>query len=232
LYRQTTLDTWTGLEASETCKDFTDELNVINTGGDPWAEKWIQTGAGKDWLEAHGIPRDVVLAPGRECSKDDPQPTIEFRGLKDGDTITENEVDVKAVIDATDGIKSWSLEYGQGNNPNNWKQIADGKGAVENPTTLLNWDVGDVGADTVTLRLYVTGDKGYAEHKITLKLQLPTPTPTPTLTPSATLPVPTDTDTPPPTATATLPVPTNTPTPTATLFVTPFPVASPTTPAP
>jgi len=139
---------------------------------------------------------------------------------------------VKAVIDATDGVKSWVLEFGPGNDPNNWKQIADGKGAVKNLATLANWDVGDVGSDTVTLRLYVTGNKGYAEHKITLKLQLPTPTPTPTLTPSATLPVPTDTPT--PTASATLPAPTvtNTQPPSPTLSVTPFPSVTPTTPAP
>jgi penicillin-binding protein 1C len=230
LYRQIELDTWTGLEASNACNEFVEEENVLNVGGDSWAEKWIESGTGKDWLESRGIPRNVVFAPERECSNDDPQPTIEFRGLKDGDAITENKVDVRAVIDSDDGIKAWTLEYGEGNDPNNWKQLVDGKGAVESPTTLHNWDVGDVGADTVTLRLYVTGDKGYAEHKITLKLQLPTPTPTPTLTPSATLPVPTDTPT--PTATTTLPVPTNTPTATPTLSVTPSPSATSTVPAP
>jgi hypothetical protein len=97
-----------------------------------------------------------------------------------------------------------------GNNPDQWSQIADGKDSVEKPTTLLNWNVREVGNDTVTLRLYVTGKKGYAERKITLKLQLPTPTPPPTFTPTATLPVPTDTPT--PTSTSTLPVPTDTPT--------------------
>jgi hypothetical protein len=232
LYRKTTLDTWTGLEASNACDDYTDELNVINTGGDPWAEKWIQTGAGKDWLESHGIPRNVAIAPQRECNNDDPHPMIEFRSPKDGDTITESDVDVRAIIDATDGVKSWTLDYGMGNNPNDWTQIAVGDGAVEDPTTLLKWDVSEVGGDTVTLRLYVTGEKGYAEHKITLKLQLPTPTPTPTFTPTATVPAPTDTPT--PTITLTLPVPSNTPsqTPSPTLSVTPFPSATPTTPAP
>ena len=220
LYRRTTLDTWTGLEASNACKDFTDEQNVINTGGDPWAEKWIQTGAGKDWLEAHNIPRNFVIAPQRECTKDDPQPTIEFRSPSDGDTITESKVDVKAVIDAPDGIKTWTLEYGAGNNPDQWVQIADGKDAANNPVTLLNWDVSDVGSDTVTLRLYVTGKTGYAERKITLKLQLPTPTPPPTFTPTETVPAPTDTPT--PTPSSTLPAPTDTPTPS----VTPFPSAT------
>jgi penicillin-binding protein 1C len=222
LYRRTTLDTWTGLEASEACKDFTDEQNVFNTGGDPWAVRWLDTGAGKDWLEAHGLPRNGAIAPQRECNANDPQPTIEFRGLSDGDTITESPVDVRAVINATDGIKSWTLDYGPGNDPDQWSQIADGNNAVDNPTTLLNWDVSDIGGDTVTLRLYVTGEKGYAERKITLRLQLPTPTPTPTLSPTATVPAPTDTPT--PTVTPTDPAPTNTPTPS----VTPSPSATPT----
>jgi penicillin-binding protein 1C len=222
LYRRITLDTWTGLEASEACKDFTDEQNVFNTGGDPWAVRWLETGAGKDWLEAHGLPRNGAIAPQRECNANDPHPTVEFRGLNDGDTITESPVEVRAVINATDGIKTWSLDYGPGDDPDQWSQIADGRNAVDNPTTLLNWDVSDVGGDTVTLRLYVTGEKGYAERKITLRLQLPTPTPTPTLSPTATLPAPTDTPT--PTITPTVPGPTNTPIPS----VTPFPSATPT----
>lgn len=224
LYRKTNLDTWTGLGASDACQDFTAEQDVINTGGDPWAEKWLETGAGKDWLEAHGIPRDVAFAPQRECNDSDPRPTVEFKGLKDGDTITETEVDVRAVIDAADGIKRWRLEYGLGKEPEQWQQIADGKNAVGNPTTLVNWDVSDVGGDTVTLRLYVIGEKGYAERKITLTLNLPTPTPTPTSTPTATLP-PAPTDTPTPTSTATtVPVPTDT----SAATVTPFPSDTPT----
>ena len=228
LYRKTTLDTWTGLEASDACKDFTEEQMVINTGGDPWAEKWLQTGAGKDWLEAHDFPRDVAFAPQRECNNNDPHPTIEFRGWKDGDIVIDYVVDIKAVIDAPDGIKRWTLEYGLGNEPDQWKQIAEGKDAVENPTTLLNWDLQDqdVGGDTITLRIYVTGEKGYAEQTITIKLNLPTPTPPPTPTETATLP-PVPTDTPTLTSTSTtIPVPTNTPT--ATPSATPSPSATPT----
>ena len=228
LYRKTTLDTWTGLEASDACKDFTEEQMVINTGGDPWAEKWLQTGAGTDWLEAHDFPRDVAFAPQRECNNNDPHPTIEFRGWKDGDIVIDYVVDIKAVIDAPDGIKRWTLEYGLGNEPDQWKQIAEGKDAVENPTTLLNWDLQDqdVGGDTITLRIYVTGEKGYAEQTITIKLNLPTPTPPPTPTETATLP-PVPTDTPTLTSTSTtIPVPTNTPT--ATPSATPSPSATPT----
>jgi len=226
LYRKTKLDTWTGLEASNACNEFTDEQDVINTGGDPWAEQWLQSGPGKDWLETHGISRDVAFAPQRECNSDDPQPTIEFRGWKDGDIVSDYVIDIKAVISSPDGIKRWTLEYGLGNEPDEWKQIAEGRDAVEDQTTLLNWNLQEenIGGNAVTLRIYVTGNRGYAERKITLGLQLPTPTPSPTFTPTATQP-PVPTDTPTPTSTATtIPVSTNTPTATPT----PSPSATPT----
>ncbi len=228
LYRKTTLDTWTGLEASNACNKFTDEQDVINTGGDSWAEQWLQSGAGKDWLEAHGIPRDATFAPQRECSNNDPQPTIEFRGWEDGDIVTDYVIDIKAVISAPDGIDRWTLEYSLGNEPDEWKQIAEGRDAVEDQTTLLNWNLQDeaVGGNAVTLRIYVTGDRGYAERKITLGLQLPTPTPSPTFTPTATQP-PLPTDTPTPTSTSTT-IPVATDTPTTTPTPTPSPSATPT----
>ena len=228
LYRKTTLDTWTGLEASPACNEFTEEEMVINAGGDPWAEQWLQSGAGKDWLESHGFPRDVVFAPQRECSSNDPQPTIEFRGWKDGDIVSEYVIDIKAVISAPGGIKRWRLEYGLGNDPDQWQQIAEGRDPVEDAITLLNWNMQEqnISGNAITLRLYVTGDKGFAERKITLGLQLPTPTPEPTFTPTPTSP-PLPTDTPTPTATPTnFPVPTDTPTNTATPTATFTPTAT------
>ena len=124
------------------------------------------------------------------------------QGLADGDKITENMVEIKVIIDATDGIKSWVLEYGQGVDPGKWKLVADGKTAMSTPNTIASWDVSEVSGDTVTLRLYVTGENGYAEKKINLSLDLPMPTPTPTSTPTATSP-PTPTGTPTPTYTPT-----------------------------
>jgi membrane peptidoglycan carboxypeptidase len=224
LFRRATLDTWTGLEASNACKEFTDELNVFNTGGDPWAAKWLESGEGKDWLESQGLPRNGAIAPERECAPGDAQPTIEFHGVNDGDTIAKDKVEISAVINASDGIKSWSLEYGNGDNPDQWAQIAAGENVVDRPTPLLTWDVANLGTDTVSLRLYVTGEKGYAERKITLKLNLPTPTPTQTQTPTVTVPVPTDTPT--PSATPTIPGPSATP----TASFTPFPSDTPTPP--
>jgi hypothetical protein len=197
---------------------------VINTGGDPWAEKWLRTNQGKDWLEQNDFPRDVFFAPQRECSKNDSRPTIEFRGLQDGDLITDFNLEIKAVIDAPDGIKSWRLEYNTSGNSSQWKLLAEGQGALKNPTTLLNWNLEGINNNAVNLRLDVKGQNGYADREIQLNLQLPTPTPTPTLVPSATVsPLPTDTSSPTATVSST-PTPTASPTPTQTL---PIPSATP-----
>lgn len=218
LYRKTTLDTWTGLEASAACEEYTEERMVINTFGDPWAEQWLGTNQGRNWLEQNGFDRDASFAPQRECTADDPQPTIEFRGLQDGDLIKDFDLEIKAVIDAPDGITSWQLESGTGGG---WELLAEGKGALENPTTLLEWNLRGIEGDAAALRLYVTGPHGFAQREIGLSLQLPTPTPTPTLMPSATAtPPPTGTATPIPTVTSS-PLPAESPTPAATPTATP-----------
>ncbi|GAB4505279.1 MAG: PBP1A family penicillin-binding protein [Anaerolineales bacterium] len=232
LYRKVSLDTWTGLEASPACDEFTDEQMVVNTGGDVWAEKWLRTDPGKDWLQAHDFPRDAAFAPQRECQESDPRPRLEFVGLKDGDVITTYKVAIQAIVDADDDIKRWTLDFGTGKNPDEWTTLTDGKNKIREATTLLDWNVENLNSDTVTLRLYLTGKNGYAERKISLRLQLPTPTPPPTNTPTIT-PLPTNTptftpspsETPVPTATDTaLPPPTATPLPPT---VTPFPSPTP-----
>ncbi len=225
LYRKATLDTWTGLEASEACDEFTDEQMVVNTGGDPWAEKWLRTDPGKDWLQAHDFPRDAAFAPQRECKESDPRPSLEFTNLEDGDVITTYKVDVEAVIDADDDIKRWWLEFGAGKEPDQWTTLADGKNKVREAAALLDWNVENINSDTVTLRLYLEGKNGYAERRISLRLQLPAPTLPPTSTPSPTPPpAPTDTPTlaPPPTD-----LPTDTPAATPTEMATPLPSATP-----
>ena len=202
LRRKALLDTWTGLEASDACKEFTDEQLVINVK-DKWAKEWLKTGDGKNWLDAHGFPRDVAFTPERECQQKDPHARIEVP-FKDGDTLRDYKVDVSASIDADDDIKSWVLEYGEGQDPNQWQHLADGKSAVPDMTKLVVWDLENITSQEVVLRIYVEGKNGYAERKVSLRLDLPTPTPSPTPSPTETL----------------LPSMTPTPTPTLTLFPT------------
>lgn len=227
LYRKVVLDTWTGLEASDACDEFTDEQMVINTGGDSWAEKWLRTDPGKDWLQAHDFPREAAFAPQRACDESDPRPTIKFLSPQDGGVIADYQAEINAIIDADDEMKRWWLEFGAGKDPQQWTTIADGKNKIPNATTLLNWNVQNINDDTITLRIYMEGKNGFAERKITLSMQIPAPPPPPTDVLTLTY-TPPPTDTPVPIATSTMtPSPTDIPTDIPTATMTPFPSATP-----
>ncbi|MFN3742141.1 MAG: transglycosylase domain-containing protein [Anaerolineales bacterium] len=208
LLRKVHLDTWTGLEASEACKDFTTEEWALAVD-DPWARKWLKTPEGRTWLEAHDLPKDFVFAPERECRASDPRPRLEFVGLSDGQELTSPLLEVQAVIEG-EGMRSWRLEYGLGNDPKNWEKLAEGNSPQPQPVTIAVIDLSLLQKHDFTLRLYLEGKEGYAERRVQLTINLPTPPPLPTLTPTPTpTPLPTSTSTPTPTE---LPSPTWTPT--------------------
>jgi len=216
LRRIIALDTWTGLQASPDCSDFKNTETVINVT-DPFAKDWFGTRDGRNWLDAHDFPSPPVYAPDRQCSKNDPRPTIEL-SVNEGDVVAQNTLAIKGTADATGDLKSWRLEFGLGDNPGNWTTLSQGDQPVKN-NLLFNWDMSNLPNGTITLHLYLTGANGYAERFVHFTLQVPTPTPPPTNTP---LPTPTDTpiiiaptdtptDTPVPTDTSTNIPPTSTP---------------------
>ncbi|MBI5297394.1 MAG: transglycosylase domain-containing protein [Chloroflexi bacterium] len=209
LLRRINLDTWTLLEASEACKDFTESENVLNVT-DPWARRWLDGGEGRDWLENHNLPRNPLYAPERECRADDPHPEINL-ALEDGQVITSPILEIKGTADATGYFESWRLEIGLGADPNNWVVLNGGGSPVRNG--LLHMvDLSSLENGIVTLRLTVTGKYGEVTKSVRLNLNMPTPTVPPTLTPTTT-PTPPPTDTPPPPSTD-VPPPTDTPPPT------------------
>jgi 1A family penicillin-binding protein len=211
---KTQIDTWTGLIAGDACKDFAVDDFVMNVT-DQWGQKWLRSLQGKEWLESHGLPRNPFFAPERECSSDDPRPILQFVNLKETDTITETEFNVRAIINITKGdFTGWRLEYGVGDDPSDWILLTEGRNKFENPDVIYKWDLNNIKGDRITLRIYLmNGEEYYAEKRVFLTLNLPTPTPEPTLTPSltptATIAVPTDI----PTDTAIPATPTETPTP-------------------
>ena len=221
LLTETTIDTWTGLIAGDACEEFAKKERVLNVS-DTWGRRWLKTGDGRAWLESKDLPRNPFFKPERECSSNDPRPVIEFTNLAETDTVTSSPLNVKGIINVTNGnFTGWRLEYGKGNDPSEWLVLAEGRNKFENPDTIYDWDLEDVSGNNVTLRIYLmNGDDFYAEKRVFLIFNLPTPTPEPTLTPSITPLPPTDvptlvpTDTPVPTIpTNTLPPPTITNTP-------------------
>ncbi len=75
LRREVTLDTWTGLEASGACNDFTNKQVVINVI-DPWAMQWFDSKDGRNWLKDNSFPVPPVYAPQRECGENDPHANL------------------------------------------------------------------------------------------------------------------------------------------------------------
>lgn len=218
LWKRTNIDTWTGLQASAACSEFTEEEFVLNVN-EKWAVKWIQeTSEGKNWAENLGFDIPVLFVPERECRADDPKPKIIFAGLSDGQAITVNPFDIYALVDATHNFKNMTLEYGRGSDPSNWELLFETNNNYREVDMIYTWDLFEdeiePGEITLRIRIESTEDGRYAEKKIRVNIQVATPTPTVTPTPTIT-PTPTQT-------------PTSTVTPTQTITLPPPPTITPT----
>ena len=223
LWKKVIVDTWTGLEASPACGDFTSEKLTLNVT-DPWAIQWVKKEtAGQDWVKEMGFDQPLFFVPPRLCKADDPRPLLKFSSPREGNTIRNTPLKIIGQAGATANFDYYQLDYGLGSDPVKWERLTRGGNQIQDGGELYEWDLADLPAGEVTLRLKVfsTTDT-YAELKLHLNLQVPTPTPTPTETPT-----PTPTFTPTPTAT---PTPTETPTPTVTPTptITPTPTETPT----
>jgi hypothetical protein len=222
LLRRVNIDTWTGLIAGNACQEFiTDDDDLVMNVSDKWGREWLRSGAGRDWLEAHDLPRRPFFAPDRECSESDPRPVLQFSNLNESSVIIDSSLPIQGVIDVKNGsFTGWRLEYGAGPNPEQWNTLAEGTNAFPNPSLIYTWNLQGITENKVTLRLYLSnGEDHYAERRVTITLNIPTPTSLPTMTPTVTEFPPTLTPTTePPTAappTNTLPppiIPTETPT--------------------
>ena len=169
---------------------------------DPWALTWIKdTEQGRAWAAGMGFEWPITFVPKRECKASDPRPQILFAGMNDNQTITHNPLDIYAVINATANFQSFRLDWGTGDDPQEWETLVDdNSNQYKNPERIHTWDLSEVPAGRITLRLKAKNTDGdlYAERRIHLNLNVPTPTPT--ATPTVTL-TPTPTKTPVPTKT-------------------------------
>jgi penicillin-binding protein 1C len=199
LVRRVDIDTWTGLIAGNACQEFIKDELVMNVN-DRWARQWLRSGAGRDWLNANGLPRNPFFAPERECSTTDPRPVLEFSNLNASTVVTTTSLDIQGLIDVRNGgFTGWRLEYGAGGDPSEWNLLTQGNHAIPNPGLIYTWNLEGIQENQVTLRIYLSnGEDYYAERRVTITLNLPTPTPTPTETPTQIPPtaVPTNTSIP------------------------------------
>ena len=224
LIRRVNIDTWTGLIAGNACPEFVKDDTVMNVR-DKWGREWLRSGAGRDWLQANDLPRKPFFAPDRECSASDPRPVLQFTNLNDSTVVTNPSLDIQGVIDVKNGgFTGWRLEYGAGQDPQQWTVLTQGTNPFPNPSLIYTWNLQGIPDNKVTLRLYLSnGEDNYAERRVTITLNIPTPTALPTMTPTITQLPPTV----PPTALPTNTPPPAVPTETPTQFPTDTPTATP-----
>jgi penicillin-binding protein 1C len=213
LWKNVVIDTWTGLEASGECDEFTDEKLTLNVD-DPWAIRWIRENpAGQTWAVQMGFSIPLFFTPARACTAEDPHPLLKFTSPGEGETIKIDPLEIFGQASASGDFDYFQLDYGLGADPVQWEILKRDSTMINEPRKLYEWDLEEFPAGDITLRLSIFSVKDtFAEIKRRLNLQVPTPTPTPTNTPTPTVtPSPTTTPTLTPTQTMT---PTSSPTPT------------------
>ncbi|MDX9991264.1 MAG: transglycosylase domain-containing protein [Anaerolineales bacterium] len=222
LWREEIIDTWSGLRATSACGDqFVKEEMTLNVS-EAFARRWLRREAeGQNWAEAAGFKAPIFFTPDGECKANSPRPNLDFAGLRDGDVITEEDLDLKIIASGEDFTRL-RLEFGYGDDPQEWQVLFESQDEIRQAEVIYRWAVDNLDEDRVTLRLRMENkNEGYAERLIHLRIEIPEPTPTPTLEPTFTptlLPpsetplLPTATP-PPPTETPLPPSPSATPTP-------------------
>ncbi len=207
IWKEARIDTWSGLLASNACPDFVDERLLMNVK-EPFARVWLrQNDQGRDFAESIGFERPIFFVPEDDCSKADSRPTLELFGPDNGSTIDVQTVDLSVIAWATKGFERYRLEYGIGNNPENWTTLFESDSETRDRFLAYTWNLSEVNHQRVTVRLRMENRDGYAERKITFQVELiePTFTPEPPTETPTLVPIP-------PTETPTLPiVPTATP---------------------
>jgi membrane peptidoglycan carboxypeptidase len=227
LWQKATIDTWTGLLSSPECSEYIDQKTALNVT-ENWAIKWIkETEQGKTWAEQMGFDAPIFFTPKETCKSNNSRPLLSFTSPKEGDVVISSPLSIFGLAGATSNFYQYRLEYGVGNDPVDWELLDKSKIPVNQPDELYEWDISEMDAGRISLRLYlISTEDTYAESRILIDLQVPTPTPTETPTQTAT---PTLTDTPTvtltPSPTVTI-LPTFTPTTTSTF--TPTPTGTPT----
>ena len=241
LWNEANLDTWTGLLASNDCKDFVDE-KMLMTLDDRFARAWIRKDDnGRAWAKSMDFERPVFFTPERECKADDSHATLSIQNIQDGDVLKDENVVISVVATATSGFDRWHLDFAPTNNPGDedWQMLFESREQIKKPSDVYIWNISKVKPNKVTLRLRMENKEGgYAQRIFHLRLDYNPPTATPepteveTGTPEPTntrrpthtpvpptdipptdIPVPTDTSVPPPTD---IPIPTDIPVPSDT----------------
>lgn len=182
------INTWTGLLANEYCDDNNIETMTMNVK-DIWAHRWLlTTQEGHKWASSMNFldkSGTLLFTPEKACDIQNTNPTMSFANINDGMEINDKVFDIYAVVNAADGIQSFSLEFGKGKDPQEWFVITnDINQQIYAPEKIGEWHTDGLENSEYTLRIYVTSPSGnYAERRVMVRLNIQRPEPTPVLIP-------------------------------------------------
>ena len=213
LWKETTLDTWTGLLASTACSEYVEKKMTMNVTDQP-AQRWLRKDeAGRALAEQLGFNRPLFFTPDKECKADSPHANLSIENIKEGDVLKTEQIIIRVIANATNGFEIWSLDFAPGNHPsdNDWQVLFNTDAAVNQAEDIITWPIAELPNGQYSIRLRMQNeDGGFAEKVVHFEIDY-TP-PTPTITPT---PLPTSTPQPLPTITPPAPTvipPTETPT--------------------
>jgi membrane carboxypeptidase/penicillin-binding protein PbpC len=228
LWKEATLDTWTGLLATEACHEYVDKKMTLNVT-DGKVQRWLRKDdQGRALVKDWGFERPIFFTPSEKCESGSPHATLSFENIQEGDTLTVDSLNIRIVANATQGFDFWRLEFAPGQDPgeNDWQSLFESNAPIPEAREVYTWDISKVTNGKYTLRLHMENQEGgYADKVVHFEINYLPPTPTVTQTPTstATFVPPTATLTPePPTAEPPTAVP-----PTATPLTVEPPTAEP-----
>jgi penicillin-binding protein 1C len=189
-WKEITLDTWTGLLATPACSDYVEKKMTLNVK-DNLVQRWLRKDdAGRALAEELGFDRPLYFTPDKECQVDSPHAILSIENIQDGQTLTDEYVDIRVVANATNGFDIWVLEFAPGEDPgdNDWQVLFNTNAQVPEPRDIVTWNLKETGNGVFTLRLrMVNTDGGFAQKSIRVRIDytqpVETPTPEPTETP-------------------------------------------------
>ena len=160
-------DSWSGKLVSQECISGAELKEFLNVR-EQEARYWIKgTSAGRQWAEQiHAenldfIPDGDILFP--PCS----YPTVDIVSPPDGVTIFEDEVDIVGVVNASDGIYEYSVEFASTDNPDHWMVIANNlQKANYTPDIITVWNTNGLDNGEYLLKIRMNRGKDLYFEKI------------------------------------------------------------------
>jgi membrane peptidoglycan carboxypeptidase len=193
LWKQATLDTWTGLLATPACADFVDKKMTMNVT-DKTVQTWLRKDtAGRALGKDLGFDRPIYFTPSANCEANSPHATLSLENIKENDVLTADSLAVRIVASATSGFDLWHLQLAPGSDPadGDFQTLFESNAQIPDPADVYTWNVKDSPNGKYTLRLRMENqDGGYAQKVAHIEINItpPTPTPTPTLEPATVTP--------------------------------------------